>query len=66
MEKKNLDWKSLSFGYVKTDYRFVAHYKNGSWDEGKITEDANVTMSECAGVIQYAQTCFEGLKAYTT
>ena len=66
MEKKNLDWKSLSFGYVKTDYRFVAHCKNGSWDEGKITEDANLTMSECAGVIQYAQTCFEGLKAYET
>ena len=25
-----------------------------------------ITMSECAGVLQYAQTVFEGLKAYTT
>ena len=23
-------------------------------------------MNECAGVLQYAQTCFEGMKAYTT
>ena len=66
MEKKNLDWKSLSFGYMPTDYRFVAHYKNGAWDEGALTTDSSCTMSECAGVIQYAQTCFEGLKAYTT
>ena len=66
MEKKNLDWGNLSFSYMPTDYRFVAHYKNGSWDEGALTEDPMCTMSECAGVIQYAQTCFEGLKAYTT
>ena len=30
------------------------------------TSDDQVTISECAGVLQYAQTCFEGLKAYTT
>ena len=66
MEKKNIDWANLGFGYVKTDYRFVSNYKNGAWDEGTITEDANVVISECAGVLQYAQTIFEGLKAYTT
>lgn len=66
MEKKNIDWANLGFGYVKTDYRFVSNYKNGAWDEGVITEDANVVISECAGVLQYAQTIFEGLKAYTT
>ena len=66
MEKKNLDWGNLSFAYMPTDYRFVAHYKNGSWDEGALSTDSMCTMSECAGVIQYAQTCFEGLKAYTT
>ena len=66
MEKKNLDWGNLSFAYMPTDYRFVAHYKNGAWDEGGLTTDSMCTMSECAGVIQYAQTCFEGLKAYTT
>ncbi len=66
MEKKNIDWANLGFGYIKTDYRFVSNYKNGAWDEGVITEDANVVISECAGVLQYAQTVFEGMKAYTT
>lgn len=66
MDKKNIDWASLGFGYVKTDYRYVSNYKNGAWDEGGLTEDANVVINECAGVLQYAQTCFEGLKAYTT
>lgn len=66
MEKKNIDWSNLGFGYIQTDKRFVANFKNGAWDEGVLTSDANVTISECAGVLQYAQTCFEGLKAYTT
>lgn len=64
--KKNIDWSSLGFGYMKTDYRYVSQYKNGSWDDGALTEDENITINECAGVLQYAQTCFEGLKAYTT
>lgn len=66
MEKKNIDWSSLGFGYIKTDYRFVSNYKDGAWDDGVMTEDAEVKISECAGVLQYAQTCFEGMKAYTT
>ena len=66
MEKKNLDWANLGFGYIKTDKRFVANYKDGAWDEGALTEDDKVVISECAGVLQYAQTCFEGMKAYTT
>ena len=66
MEKKNIDWSSIGFGYIKTDKRYVSNYKNGAWDEGPLTDDANVVLSECAGVLQYAQTVFEGLKAYTT
>ena len=66
MEKKNIDWANIGFGYIPTDKRYVSNYKNGAWDEGELTEDATVTISECAGVLQYAQTCFEGLKAYTT
>ena len=66
MGKKNLDWGNLPFGYMKTDKRFVANYKNGKWDNGKLTKDDKVCITECAGVLQYAQTCFEGLKAYTT
>lgn len=66
MEKKNIDWSNLGFGYIKTDKRYVANYTNGAWDDGVITEDDMITMSECAGVLQYAQTVFEGMKAYTT
>ena len=66
MEKKNIDWGNLSFGYVQTDYRYVSNFKDGSWDEGGLTTDANIVINECAGVLQYAQTCFEGMKAYTT
>ena len=66
MEKKNIDWGSLGFNYVDTDKRFVANYKNGAWDEGALIDDPMITMSECAYVLQYAQTCFEGMKAYTT
>ena len=66
MEKKNIDWGNLGFGYVQTDFRYVSNFKNGAWDDGVITEDANIVLNECAGVLQYAQTAFEGLKAYTT
>lgn len=66
MSKKDIDWGSLGFGYVKTDKRFVANYKDGKWDEGVLSDDDTIPLNECACVLQYAQTCFEGLKAYTT
>ena len=66
MGKKDIDWANLGFGYIQTDKRFVSNFKDGAWDEGTLTSDANVVISECACVLQYAQTCFEGLKAYTT
>ncbi len=66
MEKKNIDWENLGFEYHETDKRFVAHYKDGSWDAGEMVSDDTVVINECAGVLQYAQTCFEGMKAYTT
>ena len=50
MEKKNLDWANIGFEYVQTDKRYVANYKDGKWDEGTLTEDANIVMNECAGV----------------
>lgn len=66
MEKKNIDWANIGFGYIKTDKRYVSNFKGGQWDEGTLTDDDKVVISECAGVLQYAQTVFEGLKAYTT
>lgn len=66
MEKQNIDWQNIGFGYVKTDKRFVSNYKDGAWSGGALIEDDMITMSECACVLQYAQTIFEGMKAYTT
>lgn len=66
MSKKEMDWANIGFGYVQTEQRYVSNYKDGTWDEGGLTTDANVVLNECAGVLQYAQTVFEGLKAYTT
>ncbi len=66
MEKKNIDWANLGFGYLQTEKRYVSNFKNGAWDDGVLTEEATVTLNESAGVLQYAQTIFEGLKAYTT
>ena len=62
----NINWNELGFGYIRTPYRFVAEYKGGNWDKGALVEDDKIVISECAGVLQYAQTAFEGLKAYTT
>lgn len=66
MQKQNIDWANLGFSYIQTEKRFVSNYKNGAWDEGVLTTEANIVMNECACVLQYAQTIFEGLKAYTT
>lgn len=64
--KENIDWSNIGFGYFKTDKRFVSNYKDGKWDDGCLTSDETVVLNESAGVLQYAQTCFEGMKAYTT
>lgn len=66
MNRKEIDWENLGFGYMPTDKRYVSNFKDGAWDEGGLTEDANIVLNECAGVLQYAQTIFEGMKAYTT
>ncbi len=63
---KDIDWANIGFNYIKTDYRFVSNYKDGKWDNGNLTSDAVILLDESAGVLQYAQTCFEGLKAYRT
>ena len=66
MAKKDIDWGSLGFAYMETACSYVSNYKDGKWDDGVLTTDHSITLNECACVFQYAQTCFEGLKAYTT
>jgi len=64
--KKDIDWGNIGFSYIDTDYRYMSEYKDGKWDDGTLVTDNTVTMHESAGVLQYAQTCFEGMKAYET
>ena len=66
MGKKALDWANMGFTYQVTDQRYVANYKDGAWDAGGLTADDKIVLSEDAGVLQYSQSVFEGLKAYTT
>lgn len=66
MEKKNLDWQNIGFAYRETDKRYISNYKNGVWDEGVLSSDSNIVLNECAGILQYCQEIFEGLKVYTT
>ena len=59
-----LDWKNLGFSYIKTDYRFIAHWKDGKWDKGELTTDSTLHIHEGSTALHYGQQCFEGLKAY--
>lgn len=66
MANVNIDWSSLGFSYQPITKRYVANYKDGKWGKGELTEDATVVLNECAGILQYCQEVFEGLKAYKT
>lgn len=63
MEEK-LDYQHLGFAYHVPKKRYVANYRNGAWDEGELSSDSNVVLNESAGILQYCQQVFEGLKAY--
>lgn len=62
----SLDWENLGFSYMKLPYRYVATYRDGKWNEGSLTEDATLHMSESSPALHYGQQAFEGLKAYRT
>ena len=64
--KVDIDWNNLGFSYIKTDYRYISKWKNGSWDNGTLTEDNILHISEASCALHYGQQCFEGLKAYRT
>lgn len=60
----NIDWSNLKFSYTKTDFRYISIWKDGKWDEGKLIQDNNLSISESSTALHYGQQCFEGLKAY--
>lgn len=61
-----MDWSKLGFNYIKTDFRYISLWKNGDWNEGTLTEDNQLTISEASTSLHYGQQCFEGLKAFRT
>lgn len=62
----NINWSELGFNYIKTDYRYVSNWRDGQWDQGILTEDNTLRISEASTALHYGQQCFEGLKAYRT
>ncbi len=54
------------FVYNDTKYRYRVYFRNGKWEKGYLTEDANITIHESSNVFHYGQGCFEGLKAFRT
>jgi branched-chain amino acid aminotransferase len=62
----NIDWDNIGFKYMKTDLRYLATWKEGRWEEGRLVKDNNLSIGECAPALHYGQQCFEGLKAYRT
>lgn len=63
---KEIDWKSLGFGYMKTNAMFVAHWKDGKWDEGKMVKEDTLNIHVASTALHYGQQSFEGMKAYRT
>lgn len=61
-----IDWDNLGFEYHKLPYRYVSYYKDGQWDNGQLSEDATLHISEASPALHYGQQAFEGLKAYRT
>lgn len=60
----SIDWSKLGFEYIKTPFRYLSYWKDGQWDEGTLTEDSTLHISEASAALHYGQQCFEGLKAY--
>lgn len=61
---KNIDWKSLAFGYIKTDYNVRCYYRDGKWGELEVSSSEQITMHMAATCLHYGQEAFEGLKAF--
>ncbi|AJO78045.1 branched-chain amino acid aminotransferase [Pseudomonas chlororaphis] len=64
MGNESINWDKLGFDYIKTDKRYLSHWRNGEWDKGTLTEDNVLHISEGSTALHYGQQCFEGLKAY--
>lgn len=64
MAETNIDWGSLSFSYMKTDYNVRCTYSNGQWGPIEVSDSEYVPMHIAASCLHYGQESFEGLKAF--
>lgn len=63
-EPLNIDWATLPFGYLKTDYNVRTYFKDGKWSEIEVSESENINIHMAATSLHYGQEIFEGLKAF--
>jgi branched-chain amino acid aminotransferase len=59
-----LDWKNLSFGYIKTDFNIRSVFKDGKWGPLEASSSEFINMHIAASALHYGQEAFEGMKAY--
>ncbi len=62
--RANLDWSSLTFGYIPTDYNVRCYWRNGAWGALEISSEVTVNLPIAATALHYGQESFEGLKAF--
>jgi branched-chain amino acid aminotransferase len=61
---ENLNWNSLPFGYVKTDYNVRSYFRDGKWSPLEISSSEYIDIHIAATGLHYGQEAFEGMKAY--
>lgn len=64
MNNTQIDWSTLGFGYVPTDYNVRCYYRDGKWGEIEISSSETIEMHIAATCLHYGQEIFEGLKAF--
>ena len=62
--EQNIDWKNLTFGYLKTDYNVLWHFRDGECGEIEVSADENLSIHMAASCLHYGQEIFEGMKAF--
>lgn len=58
------DLQNLKFGRVFTDHMFMMDHVDGAWQRPSILPFGDMELSPATLVLHYAQTIFEGMKAY--
>lgn len=64
-EYADVDWDNLGFRLTATDYMYIMKCsQNDEFSRGQLSRYGNIELSPSAGVLNYGQGLFEGLKAY--